>query len=235
MVNTIVLGLALRLHGAKLWWRDDDATRDTPELRRLLDLSATTKIPLLLAVIPKLMDDSLVTLVRQYPLVRVVQHGVIHHNNAPQGHKKQELVADFDSTLLIKEKQRLKDAFGAQFRPILVPPWNRIDDELVKQLPDLGFNAWSAYAHQETDFPLARRDCAADPICWGINDSRPFRGSYRTTATIIRALLQGWKHIGILTHHQDMDEQTWSYIRCLLRNLNQYYVDPDQVFHILKR
>ncbi|MFN9789858.1 MAG: polysaccharide deacetylase [Holosporales bacterium] len=235
MVDAIILGVALRFYGAKLWWRDDDAVRDTPALRRLLDLSAETKIPLLLAVIPQCMEASLIALVRQYPLVRVAQHGVSHHNHAPQGQKKQELVAGFDSALLTQEKRRLEDAFGEQCRSILVPPWNRIDPALVEQLPGLGFNAWSSYAHRETDHPLPRRDCAADPIRWGINDSRPFRGRYRTTAALLRALYQGWKHIGILTHHQDMDEQAWAYTRCLLHNLKQYYLDSDHVFNIVER
>lgn len=44
---------------AHLWWRDDDATRVTPALVRLLDLSARHGIPVALAVIPRDADGEL--------------------------------------------------------------------------------------------------------------------------------------------------------------------------------
>jgi hypothetical protein len=68
-----------------LWCRDDDACRDSPALRRLLEIAATANIPVALAVIPALIEDSLVDCVENASAATVLQHGYAHRNHAPAG------------------------------------------------------------------------------------------------------------------------------------------------------
>lgn len=232
-MDTVVLELMLQQRGARLWWRDDDACADTPALRRLLDISALHQIPLLLAVIPELMDESLPTLVQRYPLVRVAQHGVAHKNAAPAGQKKQELVAGYPLDALLRGKERLRQAFPEQFRPLLVPPWNRIDAGLVMRLTALGYTGLSTYAGAARQEPLLTLDCQADPVAWGTGDAQrpnPFRGSWRTTLPLLRSLMKGEQSLGLLSHHLGMDEGSWAYCARLLRRLRPYFTDPDLLF-----
>src|SRR5258708_2492291 len=45
---------------ARFWWRDDDASADTPQLRRLLSTARELGVTVALAVVPERADQSLV-------------------------------------------------------------------------------------------------------------------------------------------------------------------------------
>src|SRR5512134_2491763 len=75
---------------ATLWWRDDDATRSSPELVRLLNLGAEQDVPVALAVIPRDVDGSLHALLAAYPRAAVLQHGWSHENHAPGDERQEE-------------------------------------------------------------------------------------------------------------------------------------------------
>lgn len=232
-MDSLALKMLFALRPVPLWWRDDDAARDTPELRRLLELSVRLKIPLLLAVIPDAMDESLPPLVRRYPLVRVAQHGFSHTNHSSASRKKQELVSGFDVEQLRFGKQRLEAAFPEQFRPIMVPPWNRIDGDVVSALPGLGYAALSAGGEAMRREPLLRIDGHVDPVAWGTGTAalpHPFRGQGRTTAMLLRAYRRGFNPIGFLTHHLGMNEPAWRYSERVLTRLRCHFVDPDALF-----
>ncbi len=76
---------------ATLWWRDDDARTPSARLDQLIDLSAATKTPLVLATIPEGIDTSLAGLMQNKNSVSSVQHGWSHSNHAPSSEKKCEL------------------------------------------------------------------------------------------------------------------------------------------------
>src|SRR5262245_22223128 len=80
----------------ELWWRDDDAIADTPQLRRLLALTHVPRlhVPLALAVIPSGLEPSLAALLADRDGVSVLQHGFDHRNRAAAGAKKSEFPAD---------------------------------------------------------------------------------------------------------------------------------------------
>src|SRR5262249_45179878 len=62
---------------AKLWWRDDDAVTDTPELRRLLEAARDVRAVVAVAVVSKHADRSLVNVLSENPCA-VWQHGWGH-------------------------------------------------------------------------------------------------------------------------------------------------------------
>ena len=128
---------------ATLWWRDDDAVEPGAALDRLLALAAAHEAPLALAVIPARATGTLVRrLGRSGPGVTVVQHGFAHRNHAPPGVKKMELGTHRPVAEVLEElargRARMDALFGADWLPVMVPPWNRVAPELVDRLAALG-------------------------------------------------------------------------------------------------
>ena len=52
-----------------LWWRDDDAEADVPELQHLLQISDELQVPVLLAAVPAKVQPSLAAAVQGHALV----------------------------------------------------------------------------------------------------------------------------------------------------------------------
>ena len=69
------------------WWRDDDAVEGTPDLDRLLALSARCNVPLHLAVIPAHVRAELVAASGD---AIVLVHGWAHANHSAEGEKSCE-------------------------------------------------------------------------------------------------------------------------------------------------
>lgn len=217
---------------AEVWWRDDDAGAPCPALDRLLALAAETGTPLSLAVIPAKAEAALAaTLNRHAAETAVLQHGVAHRNYAAPEAKKCELVDPALRPTLPEELRRgrvdLEQLFGARFRPVMVPPWNRIAKGLRATLPSLGFDGLSTYKVRDADEPLPglrQANCHVDILQW-----RPQRQFLGTDAAL--ALLTG--HLaakrsggadaaepsGILSHHQVHDEAAWDFLAALFGRL----------------
>ena len=69
------------------WIRDDDAIKLTPNLKKLFIICNKYKIPINLAVIPKLIEDSLIDFVSSEKNIYILIHGFKHLNYA---NKKQK-------------------------------------------------------------------------------------------------------------------------------------------------
>lgn len=206
---------------ARFWLRDDDAAGPTPALDRLLAVSG--ELPLALAVIPQACSA--------IPLpdrVRVLQHGWSHRNHAPAGAKKQELgyrPVDDCALDLAHGLVRLQQVFGATALPVLVPPWNRIDPDLVAELPRLGFAGLSTMGQAPAP-PVALRQVNAhvDLIRW--RPDRGFAGADAVTAMICAQLaarraggMPAEAPLGLLTHHLVHDDDLWDFLPRLLERL----------------
>ncbi|MCW5752539.1 MAG: polysaccharide deacetylase family protein [Alphaproteobacteria bacterium] len=230
---------------ATFWWRDDDATRPSGELDRLLALTADQKLVIALAVIPFEAGPELAAYLSAQP-VRVFAHGWRHRNLAPAGRKKSEFpegrphaeaLAD-----LAAARERIGVLFGALARPVLTPPWNRIDPGLPGQLAALGYRGLSAHgvrAGGPAAPGLAVANTHLDPIDW--RGTGTFVG---TAALLGRAgeLLarrrQGeadaTEPCGLLTHHLRHDQDGWTFVERFLRVTAQHpgvrWIDPDHAF-----
>lgn len=208
----------------ELWWRDDDAVADTPTLRRLLDMAAQ---PCALAVIPATLEPSLPVLLGGFPAVSVLQHGFDHVNRAPAGTKKSEfpgsrpwpeIAAD-----LGRGRDRLSAAFGAQFVPVLTPPWNRIDAGHASRLAAIGYRGMSAYLARTKPGPVGvtQVNTHVDLIDW--RGSRGFLGAAPALALLaghLAAKRSGTadpaEPTGLLTHHLVHDTEAWEFLGALL-------------------
>lgn len=219
---------------ALFWWRDDDARAASPALIRLLGLARKYDAPLALAVIPDGLETSLVELLGDNPLAGVLQHGFNHQNHAPATAKKQELGRHRDINAISAQLRAgfeiLKQQFGARFIPILTPPWNRIDHDLLPLLRALGFVGLSCYG--------ARQMPAAVDSVWSLNthvdiinwqQNQQFVGEQAVARMMIghlqkkrQGLADRTEPTGLLTHHLVHDNASHEFIATLLAALDAH-------------
>ncbi|HET6157189.1 MAG TPA: polysaccharide deacetylase family protein [Dongiaceae bacterium] len=208
----------------ELWWRDDDAVQDTPALRRLL---AIADVPLSLAVIPAGLDASLPAYLKSHHSVSVLQHGFDHRNRAAAGAKKSEFPAirpwpEVEADLR-QGRDRLAAAFGAQFLPVLTPPWNRIDAGHASHLGLSGYRGLTTYlARKPGKAPGVNEvNTHVDVIDW--HGTRGFLGLAATLGLLTRHLAakrlgeaDSAEPTGLLTHHLVHDTETWEFLGAFL-------------------
>ena len=205
------------------WWRDDDATSPGAKLDRLLELAPG--VPRSLAVIPHQVEPKLGHTLRDFEWISVLQHGFAHKNHAPATEKKAEFGPHRSVSEMLEElevgQNRLRKLFADTFRPIFVPPWNRIDPEFVKHLPGAGYSALSGFGRTIPGSAIPQINSHIDIIDWRSN--RAFIGERAAILAIIRHLKLQRRNLshaflptGLLTHHRDHDELCWKFIHELI-------------------
>jgi len=219
---------------ATFWWRDDDAVEETPQLHILDALSRDMDVPVSLAVIPAGLHDSLPGFLRSRDKLVAIQHGYSHRSYALAGRKKIELGGDrSDDEIqndLVTGRLQLDTAFGEQFIPILVPPWNRIEGRVYSTLNGAGFSGVSSMWARETAYPvkgLLQVNAHLDPVDW--RHGRGFIGEAIAIEQIHRHLcarrIAGGdiaEPTGILTHHLIQNDEVWAFCRALFETLNRH-------------
>jgi hypothetical protein len=156
--------------------------------------------------------------------VRVLQHGWAHRNHRPPGARSAEYGAERPLAVMTDELARGRDhlagLFGARCLPVLVPPWNRIDDAVVGALPGLGFRALSCFGPR-TAAPIATVNTHVDPIAW--RAGRGFVGDTKALDELVRHLAErrtgavdADEPTGLLTHHLVHDDALWRFLDQLL-------------------
>jgi hypothetical protein len=207
---------------AELWLRDDDAVEPTPELDRLVALTEELMIPVTLAIIPARSGSALAHRLATAQHVHPVVHGWSHANHAPPHDKKQELGPHRPHGAVLNDLSmaftRLSELHGERLVPMLVPPWNRIDPDLLDDLPALGYRAMSAFGHKLGSRPLL----AVVNAHIDIVDSRA-SNACRDHAWLVAALTRelaeargsGGRPVGILSHHLVSDGMAFRFMRDL--------------------
>ncbi len=215
---------------ATFWWRDDDVTADSAELRQLLGLADRAAVPLALAVIPALVDNELVQVLDRFPNVTVLQHGYRHQSHSPAGEKKAEFGEHRNSAELLADltagRDLLRAKFGDRFVPVLVPPWNRYTPKLVPLLQQAGLVGlsamWARTIHG--DAPL-QVNTHIDPVAW--REDRDFAGLSLVLEQLIchlklRREFEKYRDepTGLLTHHLDHTPAVWDFCAQLIERLS---------------
>jgi hypothetical protein len=226
-----------------LWWRDDDAGEPSAALDRLLAEAGRSRLPLALAVIPALAGPALADRLAG-ETAAVLQHGYAHVNHAPAGAKKAELGADRPLAAVLEElrrgARRLARLFGARFRRILVPPWNRIDPEVAAALPAEGYAGLSTYRPRRgaSAAPgLAVANTHVDIVDW---QDRCFLGTesaLRLTIDHLAArrdgLVDRTEATGLLTHHAVHGADAWTFVERWVATLAEggaRFLSADELF-----
>jgi hypothetical protein len=202
--------LAARPEPLRLWWRDDDAGGDHPNLAPLLDLARRHEAPLSLAVIPDRLEPAAAARIAGAPGVTVLQHGIAHRDHARPGERKIELggaaTPDALAAAVVAGRGRLAARFGGAFLPVMVPPWNRIDAAFADRLALWGFTGFSGWRDAGPPSPAicTRLDVHVDGIDRRARRCRGLGELLGDLAALLRAGARG--PLGILTHHRDTDE-----------------------------
>lgn len=218
----------------RLWWRDDDAVADTPQLDRLLSISRHARAGIALAVIPQRLDASLAPRLQDEDMAFALVHGWSHVNHAPPGQKKAEFGTHRPAALMAQEASEglrlAQEKLGGKLLPVFVPPWNRIASELVQHLPGLGFEALSTFTDRKAAFPangLLQVNTHVDPIDWhGTRSLADPSLIVASLAAAIRRRITGSadreEPIGFLTHHLVHDEAIWRFCEALTEHLARH-------------
>ncbi len=202
-----------------IWWRDDDAGPDAPELARLLALARAFDLPLALAVVPARLEDAAAARIARSPRTRVLQHGWAHTDHARPGEKKIELGGGRPRAALFADlrrgRERLEAAFGGRFLPVMVPPWNRVAPDVERALPALGYRGISTFHRRAaTGVPgLTRIDTHLDLVDWRARRCLDAAEALAGFAALPTAT------VGILTHHRIMDERAFAELARFLERL----------------
>jgi hypothetical protein len=208
---------------ATFWWRDDDVEAPTPALDRLLALHQARGLPLALAVVPAGTAEPLLGRLAGMRRLSLLQHGYAHRNHASPEEKKIELGLHRPVARVMAElaagREKLERLFGRRFRPVMVPPWNRIDARIVAALPRGGFTGVSTFGPRSARLAapgLVQVNCHIDVMDWA---RRRFAGTAPVLGQAIRHLRarrEGAADLteptGLMTHHLVHDRAAWAFI-----------------------
>lgn len=229
---------------ATFWWRDDDAVTMTPELQRLCAIAEDTEARVSIAVIPAMLDDSLLYSSDWPDGTALLQHGYAHRNHAPPDRKKAECRIDRPTDKVIDELRSGWNVLRKSMSAVaaFVPPWNRIDDAVAKRLPEAGLRGLSTFGPRAQRNPLAgliQANTHIDPVHW--HGGRSFIGE---DAAITQAIAHLSKRragtadpdepTGLLTHHQVHDIACWRFVETLARLVTAHqgacWLSAEEVF-----
>lgn len=229
---------------AEIWWRDDDATKPTPALERLLDIRRRHGVTVALAVIPARAETSLAQRLAGEDGVVAWQHGWAHMNHAPIGAPKAEIGPHRPAAWVLGELARgwlrLDAVFGPTgWQKVLVPPHNRIAEAVIDALPAAGYRGLSAGMGPR---PAARGramiNAHVDIMNWS---TRAFAGEAEALGDLVKALrtrregaVDADEPVGYLTHHLAHDEGAWTFTDAVLGRLKAHaavrFRDPRTLF-----
>lgn len=209
------------VNAVDLFFRDDDVDEDEPTLRRLLNLFAQKNVPLILGVIPAKLTDECVGLLAQFSSLELVQHGWQHVNHELAG-RKCEFGASrsFDEQYadLARGQASMYEAFGNQWFPAFIPPWNRCTATTHQALDQLGFRVLSQL---RKDSPLAgfswqEISVTLDLFRW--KDGATLKPTDELLGQIAAQCTQP-QPIGIMLHHKVMNDDAFLFLEQLIDTL----------------
>lgn len=222
---------AYRTNGmvAELWWRDDDAVEPTVELDRLMGISDRHGVACGLSVVPARIGEPLRKSVSGAGNVWVLQHGYAHADHSPNGTEPWELGLHRPKSVVLDELRqgmvRLTQLFKERFVPVLVPPWGRIDSELLPYLPVMGFRGLSSLYREQRPVPpggLRFADAHCNVLDWSNKPDVRFAGAEKCAQELARHLREkrtgeadDTEPTGMLTHHLAMDAAAWAFVETL--------------------
>lgn len=220
---------------ARLWWRDDDAARASDALSTLIDLAADR--PLGLAIVPGRADSSLADLLGSIETIFALPHGWVHANHEPADLKRAEFGQARDTAIAMAEVDQgvtaLRTLLPIRYRPIFVPPWNRVAPAVVFELEARGL-AVSTFNDRSPGSGATRLNTHVDILDWSIK-KREGRAGFAGVATVVGSLVAALKRrrlreagtdpmepVGVLSHHLEHDVATWRFLESLLPRLDAH-------------
>lgn len=216
-----------------LFFRDDDVDEDEDSLHRLLEVFLHHDVPINLAVIPGLLSDSAIDLLRGLwsdlpERFDLNQHGWRHINHEREGRKCEfgpsrnfeEQLADIK-----RGKQVLEAAFGDGFSPVFVPPWNRCTADTLRALDHLGFQALSQIRNPQSAIhnpqSITGHSFRELPVTLDLYNWKGGVRMKKAPELIDELVLQllNLDTVGVMLHHKVMDDAAFYLLASLLGEL----------------
>jgi peptidoglycan/xylan/chitin deacetylase (PgdA/CDA1 family) len=224
----------------RIFFRDDDVDEDEASLRRLLRLFPERNTPVNLGVIPGRLTAECAELLAEAvaaapSLVELNQHGWRHQNHEREGRKCEfgagrsyaEQLADIE-----QGQARMTEAFGRNWFPVFIPPWNRCTEDTLRAIDHLGFRALSAKQESSivTGYRFEEISITLDIYHW--KGGARMKSPEEVTCELI-AQLSRQQRIGVVLHHKVMDERAFSFLCSLLDTLAAHPVVSFHTFQSL--
>lgn len=206
------------------WLRDDDAVEPTPELDRLITLTAACDVPLTLAVIPKRTGEPLAVRLDREDHVTVAVHGWAHKSHRigaaaggadAGGEYGPQRAAEVRLAETRGALAKLRRLHFDRVLPVLVPPWNRIERAFVPRLAEAGYAALSAWGPDAAG-PVPEINAQVGIVAYSLGKAAtadPVRVTGQIAARMRACREAGRGAIGVLTHHLVHDDQTDGLLR----------------------
>jgi hypothetical protein len=205
-MKQIDAALARRQAPLDIFVRNDDGGWVQEELDRLLVLFAERNCPIDVAVIPKALDGATAKRLDQWRTdhagLGLHQHGFAHSSHEPDGARKCEFgparPAEMQGHDIIEGRILLRNWLG-KTDPIFTPPWNRCTAATVEAL------AIADFALLSGDRATIKGEPSAIPQLPVTLDWERARREARLAETLA-AQIDGAETIGLMLHHETMDE-----------------------------
>lgn len=208
-----------------IFFRDDDVDEDEETLWRLLDIFAVRRVPIVLGVIPARLTNEGITLLKQFSdTVEIVQHGWQHVNHETTGRKcefgaSRTFAEQFND--IARGKKCLDEAFGENWFPAFIPPWNRCTPDTHEALNQLSFRVLSTLRGKDLaeDFRGQKIPVTLDIYEWRVG------AKCKPEAQILSELRQQITQdfpIGIMLHHKVMTDEAFAITEKLLDELLRF-------------
>lgn len=208
---------------ARVWWRDDDAVSDTPQLRRLLDVACEAEAVVALGVIPEKADGSLVPFTATANCC-IWQHGWGHSFHVDgefgDGRALELMIED-----ALKGQRSLDRLFGpAGWQRVFVPPNHSLAMPFKALLPTLGYLGVSAGVPLTPPVDgVVEVNAEIDVMNWPAGQLLSTHAISLMLVEQLRSRRRGEVPvgcpIGILTHHLVFDEAAWERVARLIEFL----------------
>jgi hypothetical protein len=224
----------------QVFFRDDDVDEDEASLRRLLQLFLRWETPINLAVIPGRLTAACGELLLQSvsaapQLLELNQHGWRHLNHERAGRKCEfgpsrafnEQLAD-----IAEGQARMAEAFGPHWFPVFVPPWNRCTEATCRALDQLGFRVLSR-DHEDglcTGSRFRELPITLDLYRW--RGGPQLRPAEELASGLVRQI-EASSTIGVMLHHQVMDEAAFAWVETLLQLCRRFPIVQCHTFEQL--
>lgn len=191
-----------------VWWRDDDAVEAGPRLGGLLAEAARVGAVVAVAAIPAAAQPSLLRQCEDAGAT-LWQHGVRHADHQRLG-RSAELGSARPVEAIVREcLDHLDRLASPAFRKVMVPPWNRMREDLAPALAAAGYEGLSRFGGPPLAEPLARLDTHLDPVAW--RSGRGLVAPAQMARQAEHAAAAGGP-LGLLTHHMAHSDDVGAFV-----------------------
>jgi hypothetical protein len=208
-----------------VFFRADDVGVPSENFFRLISLFSRYQTPLSLAVVPAWLthqrwDQLRAPTGNMSSLWCWHQHGWRHANHTRKGKKHEFGLSRSSSQIKTDLKNgmdRLKNIMGENFYPIFTPPWNRCDNNTIKQLKNLHYKAISRSSGNKPENMEGIAEYNVNVDLHTRKEKDPERGWDNLFEELGQALANGL--CGIMVHHQLMNDQSFVFMESLFQTL----------------